>query len=99
MSAELNTPPVDLIRWTFTVDPVHRAAIEEYLSDQGLDVLVRDECRFLATWDEPDGDRNEVIAALWELNGTPFEVTHEEFQRHSLHTLYQFEEEGAQEAA
>src|SRR3954466_12872459 len=99
MSAEPNLPSLDLIRWTFTIDPVHRSAIEEHLSDLGLDVLVRDECKFLATWDEPDCDLDEVIAAIWELNGTPFEVTQEEFHRLSLHTLHQVEDEGNLEAA
>ena len=32
-------------------------------------------------WEEPEGDLDEVVEALWEINGGPFEVTHEEFHR------------------
>jgi hypothetical protein len=99
MSHEPNAPALDLVRWTFTSDPAHRAAIEEYLSDLGLDVLVRDECKFLVTWDEPDRDVDEVITAIWALNGAPFEVTQEEFHRLGLHTLHYVEDEEVQEAA
>jgi hypothetical protein len=99
MSQEPNTPTLDLIRWTFTTDPTRRGAIEEYLADLGLDVLVRDDCKFLATWDEPDRDLDEVITEIWELNGAPFEVTQEEFHRLSLHTLHHVEDEASQEAA
>src|SRR5690349_16173489 len=99
MSQEPNTPSLDLIRWTFTSDPARRAAIEEHLADLGLDVLVRDDCKFLATWDEPDRDPDEVVTEIWELNGAPFEVTQEEFYRLSLNILHHVEEDGAQEAA
>jgi hypothetical protein len=99
MSPEPIAASLDLIRWTFTIDPAHRAAIEEHLSDLGLDVLVRDDCKFLATWDEPDRDVDEVITTIWELNGAPFEVTQEEFQRSGLHILHHVEDEGTQEAA
>jgi hypothetical protein len=99
MSQEPNTPPLDLIRWTFTCDPERRAAIEEYLTDLGLDVLVYDDCKFLATWDEPGRELDEVISEVWELNGVPFEVTQEEFHRLSLDLLHHVEDEGAQDAA
>jgi hypothetical protein len=91
-------PALDLIRWTFTSDPEHSTAIEEYLVDQGLDVLRYDECKFLVTWDEPDGDVEAIISEIWALNGAPFEVTQEEFQRLGLHTYYHTEE-GSEEAA
>jgi hypothetical protein len=93
-----NCPSLDLIRWTFTSDPEHSTAIEEYLVDQGLDVLLYDECKFLVTWDEPEGDVEAVINEIWALNGVPFEVTQEEFHRLSLHTLYHADE-GSEEAA
>jgi hypothetical protein len=101
MNTDTLTPTLDLIRWTFTSDPARRAGIEEYLTDLGLDVLVRDGCKFLVTWDEPDPDREveEIISELWDLNGSPFEVTQEEFQRSSLHTFHHVDDEGAQEAA
>ena len=73
--------PIDLVRWSFTVDPARRAAVEEYLSGLGLDVLVRDDSHFLVSWDEPEGDLDEVIETIWAIHGVPFEVTQEEFHR------------------
>jgi hypothetical protein len=101
MSAESNGKPlaIDLIRWTFTCDPVHRAAIEEHLNDQGFDVLVRDGSQFLVTWDEPDREVEEVISELWELNEAPFEVTQDDFQRLALHTLQPADDDEALGAA
>jgi hypothetical protein len=99
MSHEPNVLSLDLIRWTFTSDPARRAAIEEHLTDLGLDVLVYDGCRFLVTWDEPDRDVDEVITALWDLNGAPFEVTQEDFHRTGLNCLNHVDEEGTTEAA
>jgi hypothetical protein len=92
MSEDRNTPATDLIRWTFSVNPEHRAAIEGHLNDLGLDVLVRDEGQFVVTWEEPEGETDEVIEAIWAINGEPFEVTQEEFQRLGLHTLHHAEE-------
>jgi len=96
MSHEQETPAVDLIRWTFTVDPAHRDAIEGHLNDLGLDVHVRGEGQFVVTWDEPGGDLDEVIEELWEIHGTPFEVTHEEFRRLDL-CVYHYEDGEAEE--
>jgi hypothetical protein len=100
MSQEPNTNSLslDLIRWTFTSAPENCTAIEDYLTDQGLDVLLYDECKFLVTWDEPDRNVEEIISEIWALNGAPFEVTQEEFHRLGLHTLYHIEE-GSEEAA
>lgn len=75
---------IDMIRWTFTAGADHRAEIEEHLADLGLDVLVREGVHFLVTWDEPEGNIDEVIEAIWALNGEPFEVTQEEFHRQNL---------------
>ena len=94
-----NAPSLDLIRLTFTSDPKHRAAIEEYLTDLSLDVVVVDDCKFVVTWDEPDREVEEIIAEIWALNGVPFEVTQEDFHRLGLHTLYHNENEGSEEAA
>ncbi|MDG3003924.1 hypothetical protein [Paludisphaera mucosa] len=91
MSAE-TTLTIELIRWTFTVDPAHRGEIETYLLDQGLEVLVRGEETMVATWDEPEGEIEEVIEGMWAINGSPFEVTHEEFHRSNL-LLYDADEE------
>ncbi len=88
-----NTGTIDLIRWTFTVNPHHRAEIEEHLVDLGLDVLVRDESQFLVSWDEPEGNIDEVIEAIWAINGEPFEITQEEFHRQNLLQIHH-EEEG-----
>ena len=93
-----NAETIDLIRWTFMVDPEHRAEIEEHLADLGLDVLIHDVSPFVVTWDEPEGNLDEVIESIWALNGTPFEVAQEEFQRQSLVHL-NHEDAQAEEAA
>jgi hypothetical protein len=91
MSEADETLSIEMIRWTFNVDPEHRGEIEAYLVDQGLEVLRRDEDTLVATWDEPEGEINEVIEELWAINGQPFEVTHEEFHRANL-LIYHVEE-------
>ncbi len=90
--------PVDLVRWTFAVDPDRRSPIEAHLLDHGADVLVRGEDQLVASWEEPASDMEEVIEALWGLNGGPFEVTVEAFRRLDLHTL-QSDDDVSQEAA
>jgi hypothetical protein len=92
MSETPNTATIDLIRWTFSVDPEHRAEIEDHLADLGLDVLVRDNEHFLVTWDEPEGNIDEVIEAIWAINGQPFEITQEEFHRQNLLHVHQADE-------
>jgi len=87
-----NALSVEMIRWTFAVDPAHRGEIETYLLDQGLEVLVRGEETMVATWDEPEGSIEEVIEGMWAIHGAPFEVTHEEFHRSNL-LLYDADEE------
>lgn len=84
MSAETASSSVEMIRWTFAVDPSRHGDIEAYLVDQGLEVLVRGEDTMVATWDEPEGDPAEVIEGMWAVAGTHFEVTHEEFHRVNL---------------
>lgn len=88
---------IDLIRWTFAVNPEHAVAIEEHLADLGLDVLVREESLFVATWDEPEGDLDALIEAIWAINEEPFEITQEEFHRRNLFHIHH-EEEGEGEA-
>ena len=56
MSHEPDVPTVDLIRWTFRIDPARRAEVADYLADLGLDVQDRGDGRFVVTWDEPEGD-------------------------------------------
>ncbi len=90
--------PVDLVRWTFAVDPDRRTEIVAYLHDHGADVLVRGEDQLVVSWEEPEGNLEEMIEALWGLNGGPFEVTVEEFHRIGLHTL-ESDDGAAQEAA
>jgi hypothetical protein len=99
MSQEQGTSSIDLIRWTFTVNPAHRAEIEGHLGDLGLDVFVQGESTFHVMWEEPDREVDEVIEEIWALNGEPFEVTQEEFHRVGLHTLHHADDEPAQEAA
>jgi hypothetical protein len=93
-----NSLSLDMIRWSFASDPEHATAIEDYLIDQGLDVLLYEESKFLVTWDEPDASGEEIISEIWAINGAPFEVTQEEFHRLGLHTLYHGEE-GSEAAA
>jgi hypothetical protein len=90
-------PSLDLIRWTFTIDPAKREPVEDYLSELGLDWHGRGEGQYLVNWDEPEGDPDEVIDELWALNGAPFEVTHEEFHRLNL-LVYHVEDEGSEGA-
>ncbi|MGP0069091.1 MAG: hypothetical protein ACLQGP_36510 [Isosphaeraceae bacterium] len=99
MSHDTKSSSLDLVRWAFTIDADHRAEIEGHLADLGADVLVRDGTEFLVTWDEPEEDLSEVIEAIWALNGEPFDVVQEEFQRLSLHTLQHCDDEPVQEAA
>ena len=86
---------IDMIRITFTVDPTHRSEIEAYLADLGLDVHARADGHVTAFWEEPDGNLDEVVEGLWEINGMPFEVTHEEFSRLSL-LVYHHEDDPAE---
>jgi hypothetical protein len=98
MSEADETLSIELIRWTFTVDPAHKAEIEAYLVDQGLEVMVRGEDTLVATWDEPEGEIDEVIEELWAINGQPFEVTHEEFHRANLLVHHVEDPEGDEKA-
>jgi hypothetical protein len=98
MSTEETPPAPDLIRWTFTINPEHRAAIEAHLVDLGLDVVIHDDARFVVSWEEPDDSTDDVIETVWELNGEPFEVAQEEFTRTSLEILQHADDE-VQDAA
>ena len=91
MSETGNSPSVDMIRWTFTVDPA-RADVEAYLVDLGLDVVVLGEGQFHVTWEEHDHDMDEVAAELWEIHGSAFEITQEEFHRVSLMMIHHEDE-------
>ena len=99
MSQEQGNSAIDLIRWSFTINPAHRAEVEGYLNDFGLEVLVVEGSKFTVTWEEPDQEVEEVIEELWALNGEPFEVIQEEFHRLGLHTFHPAEDEPASEAA
>ena len=99
MSQDQSATSIDLIRWTFTVNPDHRAEVEGYLVDLGLDVFVFEDAQFVVTWEEPDREVEAIIEELWALNGAPFEVTQEEFHRLSLSTLHHADDEPAQDAA
>ena len=65
MSQEQGASSIDLIRWTFSINSAHRAAIEGHLSDLGFDVFVQDDSIFTVTWEEPDREVDEVIEAIW----------------------------------
>ncbi len=86
---------IDMIRITFTADPERRGEIETYLADLGLDVHVWGDGHVTAFWEEPEGELDETIEALWEINEAPFEVTSEEFRRLNLH-VYHHEEDAAE---
>jgi hypothetical protein len=90
MSDGQDTPMLDMIRWTFTTDASRKADIESYLADHGIELLDRGEGQFVAIWDEPEGEVDEVVEGLWEALGTTFEVTHEEFRRTDL-SVYEHE--------
>jgi hypothetical protein len=90
---------IDLIRWTFTIDPEHRLAIESHLVDLGADVWIVEESKFQVSWEEPEANLDEVVEALWQIHGSAFDVTQEEFQRTSLHILQHSDDEPALEAA
>lgn len=88
----------DLIRWTFTIDPARLAEVVGLLNDHGLHVHDHGDGLLVATWDEPEGDPDELIEALWEVHGAPFEVTHESFRRLE-HLAYHLDEDAADQAA
>jgi hypothetical protein len=99
MVAEMKTLPIDLVRWSFTINSAQRGAIESHLADLGADVLIRDGQDVIVTWDEPEDELSEVIEAIWALNGEPFHVIQEEFQRHGLHTIHHVDDESGEAAA
>ena len=79
---------VDMVRWTFSVAPEHRPAIEAYLNDLGLDVVVLGDSHFHVTWEESDLDRDEVASEVWDLNAAPFDIIQEEFRRLSHDVIH-----------
>ena len=93
-----NPLSIELIRWTFTVNPEHRVEIESYLLDLGLDIQACGEDALVVTWDEPEGAVDELIEELWAINGEPFEITHEEFHRVNI-LVYHPEEVGGDDSA
>jgi hypothetical protein len=99
MSLEATEISTDLIRWTFTVAPEQRQAIESHLEDLGADVWVRDESKFQVLWEEPEANLDEVVEALWQIHGEAFDLTQEEFSRTGLHVLQHSDDEPAREAA
>jgi hypothetical protein len=99
MSHDMKSASTDLVRWSFTINPAHRVAIEGHLTDLGADVLVRDGQDFIVTWDEPEDDLSDVIEAIWGLHGEPFDVIEEGFQRLDLQTIQHVDDESDQQAA
>jgi hypothetical protein len=99
MGLAATSDSIDLVRWSFTVNPAHRGEVESHLLDLGADVLIREGQDFVVTWDEPDDDLTEVIEAIWSLNGAPFEVIQEDYRRLDLHTIQHADDEPAEQAA
>ena len=93
MSAE---NAIDLVRWTFTVEPDKRQAAETYLTDEGAEVFSRPEGEFIVLWDEPENELDEVVEELWEVIGSTIEVTQETFRRSEL-VVFQHDHEGESE--
>jgi hypothetical protein len=89
---------IDMIRWTFTINPEKCAEIETYLTDLGAEVLIRPECQLVALWDETEHDLDVVVEELWEIHGGPVDVTHEEFHRAEL-LIYHADDSGEAQAA
>lgn len=71
---------VDLVRWTFSITPEQVKAAEEYLGDQSAEFVVTSDGQVTVTWEEPEGDLDQVIDELWSALGAPVEITHEEFR-------------------
>ena len=98
MGEDTKSASVDMIRWTFSVSPENREAIETHLVDLGLDVIVQGEGQFHVTWEEPDRETTELTSELWDLNGEPFEISQEEFHRLGHFLIHADESEEAQAA-
>lgn len=96
MIEDTNPTSVDMIRWTFSVSPESREAIEAHLVDLGLDVFVVGDGQFHVTWEEPDRDMADVTSELWDLNGEPFEINQEEFHRLGHFLIHADEDHEAQ---
>ena len=100
MTIDADDAPADLIRWTFAVEPEKAPAIAEHLDDFGADAWHRGEGSFQVTWEEPEGDLNGIVEALWAIHGSPFDITQEAFRRIDLHVLqHESGDSGALEAA
>jgi hypothetical protein len=87
-----NGAAIDMIRITFMPEPAHKSEIEGYLADLGLDVHLWGDGHVTAYWEEPEGELDEVVEVLWEMNGAPFEVTYEAFHRLS-HLVFHHEDD------
>jgi hypothetical protein len=98
MSENQPAVAIDMIRWTFTVNAEKRHEVETYLTDLGAEVLVRPEGQIVALWDETEHDLDVVVEELWEVHGSPIDVTHEEFHRAELLVYHTDESEDAQAA-
>jgi hypothetical protein len=83
---------IDMIRITFKADPAHQDEIQAYLVELGLDVHTWDDGHVTAFWEEPEGELDPVVVKLWEMNGSPFEVTHEDFHRVNLFAYHHEDE-------
>ena len=100
MSEAQNGTGIDLVRWTFQIEEGRREAIRAYLTEIGAEFSVDGEGQFVVTFDEPDAevDLDEIVDELWETHGSPFEVTHEEFQRTTMY-IYHHDETDETKAA
>ncbi len=95
MSEEQGDAVIDVVRWTFSINPARRPEVESYLTDLGGEVYVRGEAQFVVIWDEPVADLDAVVDELWGIHGEPFEITHEEFHRIEM-CVYHHEDEASE---
>jgi hypothetical protein len=93
-----NDGAIDVVRWTFALEPDRQGPVRDLLVDHGAEVHSVGEW-IVALWDEADpAELDGVVEELWELHGAPFEVTHEEFKRLDRF-VYHHEDDAAESAA
>lgn len=92
MSA-MNDGTIDVVRWTFALEPERQGPVRELLADHGAEVHAVGEW-VVALWDEADpAELDGIVEELWDLHGAPFEVTHESLKRLDRF-VYHHEDEG-----
>jgi hypothetical protein len=86
--SETNQGGVDLIRWTLTVPADKKTAVEQHLTEYGLEVFSRGDGHLVVLWDDPEGDYEALVKELWDVVGDTVDIHHEEFRRGELIILH-----------